>query len=291
MYILSHIIYAPIVLGGALYPEKALKDLPQRSVWRIDLVGWSLSIEVTTLSRWPTGKSQPSHNIPNLLGFLLVVSNDINTIPQFSDADSRIRYRIFQFLDEMEREEKNGFAVWILRKDSLEIEPMIRIGKVHSLFDILTCRNQNLVTRLQVQLDFLRRNLTYKCESPTHGNYEWIIWILLFKRTANLFSPPAYLHAYMKMSNVRSTRSCKNFTAHHSQPSQIVTLHWTQDTAPTPRLKIKIKRKKVPAPQKSHTCLYHGLSPMLIGWQKITPQKLGHTHYMQSFACQQDCHL
>ena len=127
---------------------------------------------MTTLSRWPTGKSQPSHNIPNLLGFLLVVSNDINTIPQFSDADSRIRYRIFQFLDEMEREEKNSFAVWILRKDSLEIEPMIRIGKVHSLFDILTCRNQNLVTRLQVQLDFLRRNLTYKCESPTHGNYE-----------------------------------------------------------------------------------------------------------------------
>ena len=92
VYILSH-VYAPIGLGGALYSEKALKDLPQRSVWTIDLVGWSLSIEMTTLgSRWPTGKTQPSRNIPNLLGFLLVVSNDINTIPQFSDADSRIRY-------------------------------------------------------------------------------------------------------------------------------------------------------------------------------------------------------
>ena len=92
VYILSH-VDAPIGLGGALYSEKAQKDLPQRSVWTIDLVGWSLSIEMTTLgSRWPTGKTQPSRNIPNLLGFLLIVSNDINTIPQFSDADSRIRY-------------------------------------------------------------------------------------------------------------------------------------------------------------------------------------------------------
>ena len=254
---------------------------------------------MTTLrSRWPTGKTQPSHNIPNLLGFLLVVSNDINTIPQFSDADSRIRYRIFQLVPRWDGE---GGKEWFGSLDFKERllgdranDPNWQSSFINNYLTFLTCRNQNLVMRLQVQLDFLRRNLTYKCESPTHGNYEWIMWILPFKRTANLFSPPAYLHAYMNpwrcLMSVQLGH-VKNATAHHSQPSQIVTLHWTQDTAPTPRLKIKIKRKKVPAPQKSHTCLYHGLSPMLIGWQKITPQKLGHTHYMQSFACQQDCHL
>lgn len=29
-------------------------------------------------------------------------------------------------------------------------------------------------------------------ESPIYGNYEWIPWILLFKRTANFLPPPAF---------------------------------------------------------------------------------------------------
>lgn len=51
----------------------------------------------------------------------------------------------------------NGSAAWILRKECLEIEAKfihISFTTAYEYFDILTCRNQNLVTRLQVQLDF-----------------------------------------------------------------------------------------------------------------------------------------